>query len=159
MVIDDAPTVEFSVGRQRREAVVVTSKSDLTNLSSRSLTFPAKRASGHVAELQFTSGDRDVALISLSGVNPFAGAGKNLSVMDFTPAAQTLTVWLELRVHRPDLLFARTAHEDHGNIAKDQPSGGHRRILRIFEGHERLQESESRAVVGVGTHLAGLPND
>ena len=79
--------------------------------------------------------------------------------MNLTPAAQALAVWLELRIHRPDLLFARTAHKDHGNIAEDQASRGHGLFARFFERHESLEEGEIGAVVGVCAHLAGLADD
>ena len=158
-MIDDAPAVELTVGRERGEAVVVAREGDLPDGTGRRVAFPAERARGHVAKLQLAAGDRKVALVTLGGVDAFARAGERLAVMDLAPAAQALAIGLELRVHRPDLLLARAANKDDRNVAENQSGRRNRLIARFLEGHEGLQKGEVGAIIGISAHLAGLAND
>jgi hypothetical protein len=75
--------------------------------------------------------------------------------VDLAPATQALAVRLELRIHRPDLLGASLVDEDDRDVTEDQSSRGDRRIGRILERDERLQERERRAVIGIRAHFAG----
>ena len=92
----------------------------MANRASRGFALPAQGSRCHITELEAAAGDREVTLIALGGVDPFAGSGEYLTIMDFTPAAQALAVWLELRIHRPDLLGAVATHEDDRDISEDQ---------------------------------------
>ena len=158
-MVDNAPAVELAVGGERGETVVITGERQLTDRARRRIAFPAERTGGHVADLQFTASDREIALIAFGGVDAFTGSGERFAVVDLAPATQALAVRLDLRIHRPDLLFAGTADEDHRDIAENQPSGSDGRVLGFLKGNERLQESERCAVISVRAHFAGLADD